>query len=81
MAKAREVVLALYDHYIQTFDLTSVQRQADMSDALADDSWALEYITAVRLQSIAAAIDEDASGYVTVTAANRFTMARPPKWR
>lgn len=46
-----------------------------------DDEWALEWISINRLQSIAEAFDDDASGFITVAEVNQFTTARPKDWR
>jgi hypothetical protein len=45
------------------------------------DAWAIKYIDVVWVQPILEAIDDDASGFITVTEVNRFTSSRPADWR
>jgi hypothetical protein len=45
------------------------------------DSWALNYIDVAHMQSIVEAIDEDCSGFITVSEANKFALSRPEGWR
>ncbi|KAJ7694315.1 hypothetical protein B0H14DRAFT_3660348 [Mycena olivaceomarginata] len=45
-----------------------------------DDRWALSYINAVHLQPILEAVDDDGSGFVSVTEANNFALKRPKGW-
>jgi hypothetical protein len=53
----------------------------DTSSTIVDrDFWALEYITIQRVQPIMEALDDDASGFVTIAEVNDFTSARPPDW-
>ena len=46
-----------------------------------EDLWALEYITVNRVQSLAEALDDDGSSFVTVARVNEFTNSRPKEWR
>ena len=48
---------------------------------MKEDSWALDYISILRVQSILEALDDDGSGFVSVKEANDFTAARPIDWR
>ena len=45
------------------------------------DAWAIKYIDIVRLQPILEAIDDDASGFITIEEMNNFTSSRPIDWR
>jgi hypothetical protein len=45
------------------------------------DRWALEYIGANYVRGIIEALDDDASGFITVKEANNFTHSRPLDWR
>ena len=46
-----------------------------------EDMWALEYVTANRIQSLMEALDDDGSSFVTVDEVNQFTGSRPQEWR
>jgi hypothetical protein len=46
-----------------------------------DDQWALEFIDIHRIQPLIEALDDDVSGFVTITEVNSFTAARPLDWR
>ena len=48
---------------------------------LEEDHWAYEWINSLYLQNILEAIDDDASGFVTIPEINRFTSERPKDWR
>ncbi|KAI0951411.1 hypothetical protein AcW1_008459 [Taiwanofungus camphoratus] len=79
--KARHFVLALRDYYReQADDRKHHANHLDMADTDDLSLWALEWITVNRLQSIVEAFDDDASGFITVAEANRFTTSRPLKW-
>lgn len=45
------------------------------------DEWAIEYINLSRLQAVAEAFDDDASGFITIAEVNHFTSTRPKDWR
>ncbi|KZV67456.1 hypothetical protein PENSPDRAFT_754875 [Peniophora sp. CONT] len=45
-----------------------------------ENAWAVGYINLQYAQAISEAIDEDASGFVTVSEMNRFTAAKPSEW-
>jgi hypothetical protein len=57
---------------------TSTQHVADSPDS---DDWALAYLHVQRLQPVSEAVDDDASGFVTVAEVNTFTNSRPINWR
>ena len=46
-----------------------------------DDAWTLRYLDLMHLQPIIEALDDDASGYVTIQEVNQFTTLRPMGWR
>ena len=41
----------------------------------------MEYISLTKLQAISEAVDDDASGFVTIAEVNQFTTSRPKEWR
>jgi len=67
--------MALKDYYIE-------KAAGDAAGSLVGvDKWALKYITINRVRTIAEALDDDASGFVTIQEVNAFTRARPLDWR
>jgi hypothetical protein len=50
-------------------------------DTLSPDAWTMKYIDIIRLQPILEAIEDDASGFITIREINRFTSSRPRGWR
>ncbi|KAH9953093.1 hypothetical protein BC827DRAFT_1273837 [Russula dissimulans] len=82
--KARHFVLALRDHYLEkpTSGIDNVlgMSTAGVNCALDPDAWAIKYIDIARLQPILEAIDDDASGFITIGEMNRFTASRPIDW-
>jgi hypothetical protein len=83
--KSKNLVLALRDHLMAARDRSaqldrhSINAGDDDNDN--DDSWALEYLTILRVQPLLEAMDGDSSSYVTIPEINTFTMSRPPGWR
>ena len=81
--KARHFVLALRDYYRQHVE--DKKRKAHGEEKIPriadDDEWALEWITINRMQAIAEAFDDDASGFITIAEVNKFTSSRPKEWR
>ncbi|OSX57145.1 hypothetical protein POSPLADRAFT_1050210 [Postia placenta MAD-698-R-SB12] len=77
--KARHLALALRDHYQERAEKreNGGHRHRTRSDA---DAWALEWISLKRLQPIIDAIDDDASGFITISEVNNFTTSRPVNW-
>ena len=51
------------------------------TEATDSDNWVLEYIDVAYLRPIVEAMDEDASGFISVREANSFALARPPGLR
>ncbi|KAI0708178.1 hypothetical protein C8T65DRAFT_211601 [Cerioporus squamosus] len=81
--KARHFVLALRDFYREQLEVKKrkIHGLAEVASRLNDqDEWALEYISLTRLQAISEAIDDDASGFVTIAEVNQFTTSRPKEW-
>ena len=78
-------MLALRDYFREQFEEIKRQRSNGTTPTSSrirqEDEWTLEYINVTRLQPIIEAFDEDGSGFVSVTEANRFTAARPNGWR
>ena len=87
IVKARHVVLAIYDYYLQKqeerelafeVDGRQLEKHRSVGD---DDAWTLEYIDLMHVQPIIEALDLDTSGYVTIQEVNQFTTSRPKGWR
>ncbi|KAI0331154.1 hypothetical protein GY45DRAFT_1276344 [Cubamyces sp. BRFM 1775] len=80
--KARHFVLALRDYYRQQIEIKKRARGENLVINIHDDDeWALEWININRLQAIAEAFDDDASGFITIAEVNQFTSSRPKDWR
>ncbi|KAF9807161.1 hypothetical protein IEO21_08361 [Rhodonia placenta] len=79
--KARHFVLALRD-YEQERREEKLRKEAtfQVAPTFDPDAWAFDWITVKRLQAITEALDDDASGFITVTEANNFTSSRPVNW-
>ncbi|EED77713.1 predicted protein [Postia placenta Mad-698-R] len=79
--KARHFVLALRD-YEQERREEKLRKEAtfQVAPTFDPDAWAFDWITVKRLQAITEALDDDASGFITVTEANNFTSSRPADW-
>lgn len=82
--KAKHFVLALRDYFFEKTQLRKHQggenEKLGMSDS-SQDIWALHYLDLHYLQTIHEAIDDDASGFITVEEINQFTTSRPLDWR
>ncbi|KAI0644525.1 hypothetical protein C8Q79DRAFT_777894 [Trametes meyenii] len=79
--KARHFVLALRDYYRQQIDLKKRERGEAFTIHISDDDeWALEWININRLQALAEAFDDDASGFITISEVNQLTSSRPENW-
>ncbi|KAI0665675.1 hypothetical protein C8Q78DRAFT_1063523 [Trametes maxima] len=84
IVKARHLILAIHDYYMQRFDDQQrgatgggKSRRALISD---DDVWAIECLDLMHLQPVIEAFDNDASGFVTIQEVNYFTTSRPQGW-
>ena len=78
-------MLSLRDHYLEkvasgTGSILGVG-PAGITGSPDPDAWAIKYIDIMRLQPILEAIDDDASGFITIGEMNRFTSSRPIDWR
>ena len=78
-------MLTLRDSYLEKLASESTTVRGLSTSAIVGsqntDAWAIKYIDVIRLQPILEAIDDDASGFITVTEMNRFTSSRPIDWR
>ena len=78
-------MLALRDYYLEkvAWESTSVRgiSSSVISSSQHPDAWAIKFIDIMRLQPILEAIDDDASGFITIEEVNRFTVSRPADWR
>jgi hypothetical protein len=72
--EGHQFILALRDHYVDKM----ARHEHDGSDVAQT---ALGYIDFPRLGHILEVFDDDSSGYVTVSEANKFTSSRPADWR
>ncbi|OCH83958.1 hypothetical protein OBBRIDRAFT_840073 [Obba rivulosa] len=85
-AEARQFVMAVRDYFNENLD--EARKATNSSNSTTKvDGWALAYIGPKWQQRIMEAIDEDASGYVTIAELNKFTEALPaslewslPRW-
>jgi len=78
-------VLALRDYYLEKVASESTTIRGISTSTITGsqslDAWAIKYIDIIRLQPILEAIDDDASGFITIGEMNRFTSSRPADWR
>ena len=78
-------MLALRDYYLEELASESTAVRGLSISAITSsqnpDAWAIKYIDVIRLQPILEAIDDDASGFITIGEMNRFTSSRPIDWR
>ena len=68
-------MLALRDHYLEKVASAGITGPSD------PDGWAIKYMDIMRVQPILEAMDDDASGFITIGEMNRFTSSRPIDWR
>lgn len=80
VVKGRILVHALREHYSQD-DLVPASPTA--TEIVMSDKWTLEYLNIAWLHPILEAIDDDTSGYISVSEVNRFMQRLPPElnWR
>ncbi|KAJ2968464.1 hypothetical protein NUW54_g13209 [Trametes sanguinea] len=84
IVKARHLVLAIHDYYMQKLD---DQQRAVASGSVSqrpvneEEVWALRCLDLKNLQRIIEVLDYDASGFVTIQEVNQFTTSRPEGWR
>ncbi|KAH9955358.1 hypothetical protein BC827DRAFT_878060 [Russula dissimulans] len=82
--KARHFVLALRDYYLEKLALESIAVRGISASVITGsqnpDAWAIRYINISRLQPILEALDDDASGFITIGEVNSFTSSRPVDW-
>ena len=80
--KARHLVLAIHDHYLQKVDDKNHGIRTEGARPIVEgDAWTLQYIDLMHLQPIIEALDADTSGFVTIQEVNQFTTSRPQGWR
>lgn len=78
--KARHFILSLHDYYYYS-DEQSRTETAQKNRISSQDKWTLRYMDIERLQPLADALDDDASGFITIREANQFTLSCPKDWR
>ena len=78
-------MLALRDHYLEMLGAEAEEVPGmgitSIMSSRNPDAWAIKFFNLTRLQPILEAIDDDASGFVTISEMNRFTCSRPYDWR
>lgn len=79
---------ALHEIRLRLSSQTEGSQQRNLTHILdRTDEWALQHIRVTDLEPLKEAVDEDASGYVSIWEANAFTSAAPGrnseilKWR
>ncbi len=80
--EANLFVTTLRDHFREKLDVCGHFPQ-EAGYSLQLDDWALEYIDIRYLQQLKEALDEDGSGYITISEVNRFANSQPQNlgWR
>ena len=77
-------MLALRDYYLEKLALESTSARGICASTITGsqhpDAWAIKSID-IRLQPILEAIDDDASGFISIDEMNSFTVSRPADWR
>lgn len=80
--KTREFILVLRDYSLQRIDQEDVAMYGCESPITSsDDKWALECLNVNYISAISEALDDDGSGFLTISKVNRFTSSRPEGWR
>ena len=81
--KAKHFVLALRDYFFEKTQMRKHQggENEKTNSQESQDLWALHYLDLHYLSTIHEAIDDDASGFITVEELNQFTSSRPLDWR
>ena len=79
--KAKHFILALRDFYQQRYEEKIAKKRKAAAVTLDEDDWAYSWINTIYLKNILEAIDDDASGFITIPELNRFTSERPKDWR
>ncbi|RDX49204.1 hypothetical protein OH76DRAFT_1351074 [Lentinus brumalis] len=80
IVKARHLVLAIHDYYLQKLDDLQHGIQSPGHHLSESDIWAVEQLDLMHLQPVIEALDADASGFVTIQELNQFTNTRPQGW-
>ncbi|KAI0651487.1 hypothetical protein C8Q79DRAFT_922231 [Trametes meyenii] len=75
VVKGRLLVHALREHYSNAEDTATVLLESDKPKLAMNDKWALEYLNVAWLHPIMEAIDDDTSGYISVSEVNSL-----PHW-
>lgn len=77
--KAKHLVLALHDYFIEK--LRPLGRPDDPIPAEYEkDQWTLAYLNSPHLQPLLEAIDDDATGFITIREINTFVESKPEEW-
>ena len=79
VVKGRILVHALREHYYNQDDTVVASPDA----TAISDKWALDYLNVAWLSPIMEAMDDDVSGYISVSEVNRFMQRLPQDlgWR
>ncbi len=77
--KAKHLVLALHDYFIEK--LRPLGPPDDPIPAEYEkDRWTLAYLNSPHLQPLLEAIDDDATGFITIREINTFVESKPKEW-
>lgn len=79
--KARHFVMALRDFYQEKAEVRMHSQKKGVHAQRDPDEWTLPYIDVSYVQPILEALDDDASGFITISEVNKFSAARPKGWR
>ncbi|KAK0487641.1 hypothetical protein IW261DRAFT_1327956 [Armillaria novae-zelandiae] len=77
--KAKHLVIALHDYFIEK--LRPFGRPDDPIPAeYKNDQWTLAYLNSPHIQPLLEAIDDDATGFITIREINAFVESKPKEW-
>ncbi|KAK0504203.1 hypothetical protein EDD18DRAFT_1412301 [Armillaria luteobubalina] len=77
--KAKYLVIALHDYFIEK--LRPIGRPDEPIPAeYENDRWTLAYLNSPHLQPLLEAIDDDATGFITIREINTFVESKPKEW-
>ena len=74
-------VSALRDYYQEKVESRKQAQRLGKYIETDPDDWALTYIDGPYLQPILEAFNDVATGLITISGVNKFTVARPRDWR
>ncbi|PBK75065.1 hypothetical protein ARMSODRAFT_504209 [Armillaria solidipes] len=77
--KAKHFVCVLHEHLIEKLGIIE---KLGTSERASDenDQWMLEYLNKAHLQPLLEAVDDDATGFITIREINTFAESKPKDW-